>query len=467
MQNPVARAGGVIAQFKSWRARATPFERLWLNGSFISIGVALLGWLIYASSKSDLAGYMRTIGIGPEADDVARFSVMAVGWFVLLLAVTVVLLALVFSGQFAGPRARWGGLLLGALLVFDLGRADTHWPAYWDTSYKYVSNPILDYLRDKPYEHRVQLLPIDPGNNPQMRLLSLTCTLDWKQALFPYYNIQCGDVVQEPRVANDKTKFLTSVDSFRAWQLCNVRYFLGPGGASVDHINQQIDPTTPTFRIAKFNNGQPASFEFEPRTPQPTQWPVDYVPKPKPDGQLAVLEYIRALPRAKLYSTWQINSNDDEALHMLNSPTFDPAQSVLVADAIPAPAAADAGKPPGTVEIKPNYKSKYIELDADVKTPSILLLSERYDPKWRATVDGKPKNILRCNFIERGILLQPGKHNIVMRYSSPMTTFYASLAFVVLGLILSGYLAVTKDEDLAATALPKPVTPVKAVSAKS
>jgi hypothetical protein len=152
---------------------------------------------------------------------------------------------------------------------------------------------------------------------------------------------------------------------------------------------------------------------------------------------------------------------------MLNSPTFDPAQSVLVADAIPAPAAADAGKPPGTVEIKPNYKSKYIELDADVKTPSVLLLSERYDPKWRATVDGKPENILRCNFIERGILLQPGKHNIVMRYSSPMTTFYASLAFVVLGLILSGYLAVTKDEELMVTALPKPVTPVKAVSAKS
>ena len=51
------------------------------------------------------------------------------------------------------------------------------------------------------------------------------------------------------------------------------------------------------------------------------------------------------------------------------------------------------------MEINPNYKSKRIELDADVKTPSVLLLSERcYNAQWQVDVDGKPAPLLPLRF---------------------------------------------------------------------
>ena len=98
------------------------------------------------------------------------------------------------------------------------------------------------------------------------------------------------------------------------------------------------------------------------------------------------------------------------------------------------------------MEIDPNYKSKHFELSADVKVPSVLLMTERYNPKWQVEVDGKPAKLLRCDFIMRGIYLEPGKHHIVCQYVSKLTTLYVSVAADLVALLLCGYLAFTKDD---------------------
>ena len=58
----------------------------------------------------------------------------------------------------------------------------------------------------------------------------------------------------------------------------------------------------------------------------------------KPDGQYAVFDFTGALPRAKLYANWQVSTNDQATLKELASAEFDPEQTVLVADPLPAPA---------------------------------------------------------------------------------------------------------------------------------
>ena len=73
---------------------------------------------------------------------------------------------LVIAGIFSGKRAKLGGVLLGALLVLDLGRADLPFIIHWDYVQKYASNPILTF-EDKPYEHRVAIVPfLLAGNFP-------------------------------------------------------------------------------------------------------------------------------------------------------------------------------------------------------------------------------------------------------------------------------------------------------------
>jgi uncharacterized membrane protein YfhO len=134
---------------------------------------------------------------------------------------------------------------------------------------------------------------------------------------------------------------------------------------------------------------------------------------------------------------------------------------------VPAPPLSNTNQPAGTVEILPNYKSKRIELSAEVKTPSVLLMTDRYNPQWQAEVDGKPAQLLRCDFILRGIYLEPGKHDIVLRFVLPQTTLYISLAAIGLGLALCGWLAVTKDEEKTTESVPATSSRVKKAGAES
>ena len=316
----------------------------------------------------------------------------------------------------------------------DLGRADAPWIVYYDVNYKLAADPIIDFLADKPYEHRVTMqMSGQQINTQQHALLFNAYGSHWNQHLFPYHNIQSFDIAQEPRVAVDKDEFMRSVPGDRTYILSNIRYLLGTAD-----FGRLADPTGKHLHILK-------RFNFVPKTQTPTGEPVDWKTVEDPDGELAVIEFAGALPRAKLFSNWQVNTNDEETLQTLASQTFDPHQTVLVANPISAPTPANAGQPAGSVEINPNYKSKHVELQADVKVPSVLLLTERFNPQWRVEVDGKPATLLRCNFIERGVYLEPGKHNVVFRFAPSLTTFYVSLGFVFLGLALSGWLAFDKS----------------------
>jgi uncharacterized membrane protein YfhO len=114
-----------------------------------------------------------------------------------------------------------------------------------------------------------------------------------------------------------------------------------------------------------------------------------------------------------------------------------------VADSVPAPATGNTNQSAGTVRIKDNYQPKRVELEADAKTPSVLLLNDKYNPHWKVVVDGKPETLLRCNFIMRGVYLQPGQHTVVFSYAPPINGLYVSLAAIVLGFVLLGFLAVS------------------------
>ena len=59
----------------------------------------------------------------------------------------------------------------------------------------------MEFLRDKPYEHRVAGLPF---RTPQgLELFDELYRIEWTQHHFPYYNIQSLDIVQMPRMPED------------------------------------------------------------------------------------------------------------------------------------------------------------------------------------------------------------------------------------------------------------------------
>ncbi len=445
-----AKSAGLTAQLTSWWAKADGFDRKWAWGCLGLLGASALAWLVYAGQKPALVHYLQAMGF-PDMDPthensapaIAGFSIAQAGWFLLLFATAIALVTLTIAGCFAGPRARIGAVLLGAFLLFDLVRADLPYVIHWDYKLKYevgALNPVEDFLRDKPYEHRVAGLPFRAPEG--LELLDELYRIEWMQHHFPYYNIQCLDIIQMSRMPANLKAYIEALSQngtpesvpliARHWELTNTRYLLGAAGY-LDVLNQQLDPLQHRFRIAqRFEVGPKPGFL------QPQQL-EELTAIPNENGRYALFEFTGALPRAKLYSNWQVNTNDSAVLKMLADLNFDPAKTVLI-DApqknLP-PAATNENN--GAVEFK-SYAPKHIVFAATNSAPAVLLLNDQYDPHWSVTVDGRPAELMRCNYLMRGVWLPAGAHTVEFNFTMPHRLLYVTLSAMLLGILLGVYL---------------------------
>jgi hypothetical protein len=434
-----------------WFAKTGDFDRKWILICVGILGGSLLGWLIYASQKPALVDYLQKVGFpgtDPGQDNsaaaIAGFSIRQVGWFVLMFGVALGLLALTLSGYFSGPRAKWGVALLGTFLVFDLVRADLPYVVHWDYKQKYEVgslNPIIEFLRKEPYEHRVAGLPFHPPQG--LELFDELYRIEWMQHHFPYYNIQCLDLIQMSRMPENMKAYIENFFPHteseaplfaRRWQLTNTRYLLGPAGF-LDVMNRQFDPVQQRFHILQRFNVVPKSGILQPtRLEELTAFPND-------NGDYALFEFAGALPRVKLYSNWQVNTNDNEVLKTLADLNFDPANTVLVdtpqADFPPAATLENSG----SADFK-SYAPEKVVISATAPAPSILLLNDQYENHWSVTVDGKPAPLLRCNYLMRGVSLTPGLHSVTFSFAIPNKASYITLAAIVVALALGVFLLV-------------------------
>jgi hypothetical protein len=576
LEAPAPKLAGVLEQVKAWWKTARGFEKTWALGSLAAVAAAWLGWLMYASTRSELVAHLKKVMTGypdPLIEQMARFSVGEFGMFAVFLALGVGLMIVVLSGALAGGRAKWAGLALGAFIFVDLARANAPWIIYYDYQEKYTSNPVIDILREKPHEQRVVFPLFDiPGVYQGFHGFYFGV---WLQHHFPYYNIQSFDVSQDARPGADKVRFSAAfhprsrfsageikdpaalvaklqdpadplsqhllagfsestrrllaanngpigdvptvtrtlaqelnlvlekgplyeparfarVDlspetkellarspagaelaalnrqllasayrpgldakqggeiMTRYWELTNTRLVLGLAGGFADSFyNRAFDPLErrfrqhTTFNLVQSRPGGAISAEL------------------KPEGQFSIMEFTGALPRVKLYSQWEIPADDDAALRRLTEPLFVPAQTVLVSSPVPAPATG-ASTNAGTVEIT-RYAPKHLEISAKPNIASVMLLNDRYSVDWKALVDGKSTEVLRCNYIMQGIYLTPGEHKIELRFEPRANGLYVTLAAMVIGLGLCGLVLMAKPKpEPAAEAKPAGEKPKRA-----
>ena len=480
LEIPAGSMKSSVAQFQNWWKNIRGFDRKWTIGCGIAFAASVLAWLIYASEKTDLVKYLQMVGpFRAKTEDIAAFSIGQFGWFLLFFAAAILLFILVIAGFFSGRRARLGGILLGALLIVDLARGDLPWIIHWDYIQKYevgTLNSVVDFLRDKPYEHRVAYsLPYPLSTPSQFTLFEQLYKIEWNQHHFLYYGIQCLDNIQNSRPPVDLAAFDTALqprltqDSSgqtmidpkglyllaRKWQLTDTRYLLGPA-AFMDVMNQQLDLGQNRFRIVtRFN------VVSKPGIAQPMRL-EELTAAPNDNGDYALFEFTGALPRAKLYSNWQVSTNDTATLQTLADANFDAQQTVLVSTPLPVtPITGMTNQNSSTVEFKrytPEdsafkgkkndlwkkagycYAPKDMMFDANAAAPSVLLLNDKYDSHWSALVDGKPAPIFRANYIMRGVYLAPGAHTVEFQFALPNRPLYVSLVAISVGILLCGFL---------------------------
>jgi len=437
---PGLQTMSMMDQLKAWWGKAAGFEKKWIFGMVAFFALSVLGFLFFSSIRPQMVSYLQTHGFaeGGQAQEIFRFASGEIGFYLLFLAGSIAIFILLQSGAFAGRRLKWAGVLVGLVLVIDLARANAPWVRYYDYKQKYASNPIIDILADKPYEHRAatQLTPMGQAylaNNDTFRGLMN----EWMQHLFQYYNIHALDIIQMPRMPEFDRLYMEKIRPKanndltmvgRMWQLTNTRFVIGMTGY-LQLLNQQVDPAGQAFRVHTTFDIVPKPGIMRPQTLD------DITVATKPDGQMALFENTRALPRAVLFSRWQISTNDEGTLNQLASPAFDPSQLVLVDGKVGAQSSASPTNQAGTVEFT-SYATREIKLRAKADAPSILMLNDKYDSDWRVYVDGAASPMLRCNYMMRGVALPGGEHQVRFHYEPPIKGLHTTLAALALALVL-------------------------------
>jgi hypothetical protein len=89
----------------------------------------------------------------------------------------------------------------------------------------------------------------------------------------------------------------------------------------------------------------------------------------------------------------------------------DPRRTVLLKEAPTIPRTTEAGTVPGAARLT-RYTNTEVHIDVEAPSGGILLLNDVWHPWWRATVDGKPREILKADVIFRAVSVPPGRHMV-------------------------------------------------------
>jgi Bacterial membrane protein YfhO len=140
-----------------------------------------------------------------------------------------------------------------------------------------------------------------------------------------------------------------------------------------------------------------------------------------------------ALPRAYAAGAALFVNRTDEAFGKLSDPSFDAAETVILSGPPPAASAGAEPGPTGSVTIL-DRQAGLVSLRAELDRPSYVVLLDRYDPNWHATLDGREVPILTANVMFRAVECPAGPHVIRFYYrqNGLAAGFALSLATFVL-----------------------------------
>ena len=162
-------------------------------------------------------------------------------------------------------------------------------------------------------------------------------------------------------------------------------------------------------------------------------------------GKADLYENTRALPRVWLVGETRLLPDADvvgtvRRGKLPDGETFDPRKIALLSNAgmkaegFVAPAKEMKVENFSGAAKVVSLENRIVKVDTEASTAGFLVLSDLFYPGWKATVDGKPQQIIRTNYVLRGLALESGRHSIEFRYEP--IYLYVGGGISLLGLIV-------------------------------
>lgn len=153
------------------------------------------------------------------------------------------------------------------------------------------------------------------------------------------------------------------------------------------------------------------------------------------DREVLVYENPAAFPRAFAVSRWESAPDAVAARARALTAEFDPRTSAVVEGTV-------AGSGHGGVVNIAEYGATHLRLGVEMIGPGLIVLTDTFYPGWDARVDGRAARIHRVNGVFRGVFVEGGRHEIIMRFR-PASQFWglalsaAGLAAVIALVVVS------------------------------
>jgi hypothetical protein len=193
-----------------------------------------------------------------------------------------------------------------------------------------------------------------------------------------------------------------------------------------------LNLTSTRFLISPFQFSDPDLKPIKKISPSPnTTWPPFYI-----------YENTRYLPRIRFINNYQVVKNEDEALKVISSKSFNPATMVVIEGSL-----AKKILEQSTSEIK-LIKDTDEELIIEVKNnkEGILVVGDSFYPGWQAFIDDKQTKIYPANINQRAIFINAGNHQVRLHFISQSFEIGKRIS-IVFFIIWAGLFVVTIKVD--------------------
>ena len=155
--------------------------------------------------------------------------------------------------------------------------------------------------------------------------------------------------------------------------------------------------------------------------------------------------------RASVVHEWTVVPDAPGALSAVLDPAFDSTRTaVLEADprlAPPAPVPEAAPVPATAGSRALGSQSARVEVETD--RPGLLVVRNVFDPGWRASMDGRPAEVLVADAFLQAVALPAGRHTVLLSYDDPWIGYGLAGSTLSLAVLLAAAaLARTRRDGL-------------------
>lgn len=115
---------------------------------------------------------------------------------------------------------------------------------------------------------------------------------------------------------------------------------------------------------------------------------------------------------------------------------FNPREEAIVIQSDAAKLKGRKWNGDGSIQLN-NYAPNKLTYSVDAKKGGLAVFSEVYYPEnWVATIDGKPADIIKVNYMLRGLDIPAGKHKVEFSYVDEKYSKYNNYSIIATVLLL-------------------------------